>query len=430
MNAVIIIIMVLFFMAIRIPVVFSLLLSSTFYLIFLSDVPMIILAHRMVGAVESFPLIALPLFILAAEFMNRGTITSKIFQFASQCMGHFQGSLGHVNVFASMIFAGMSGSEVADVAGLGKVEVAAMKERGYDAEFSAAVTGASSIVGPIIPPSVLMIIYGSIAEQSVGRLFLGGAIPGIIIGLSLMVVIYFISKKRNYSKSPFPGWLMVFKSFLDALPTLMIPVIIMGGIITGVFTPTESAVVAVVYSFILTFVVYRDLKLKEVIPILFEVTLSTGFAVIIIGGAAVFGWMITQENIPIAIRDFILSLTQNKWMVLLILNVILLAAGCFFAVMSILIIMTPMIIPLAQSFGIDLIHLGVMMVLNLCIGFLSPPFGIGLYVLSDITNLSIEKLSRAMIPFFIPILFVLFLVTYFPSISMWLPNLLMGVVKF
>ena len=191
-------------MAIRIPVVFSLLLSSTFYLIFLSDVPMIILAHRMVGSIESFPLLALPLFILAAEFMNRGTITSKIFQFASQCMGHFQGSLGHVNVFASMIFAGMSGSEVADVAGLGKVEVAAMKERGYDAEFSAAVTGASSIVGPIIPPSVLMIIYGSIAEQSVGRLFLGGAIPGILIGLSLMVVIYFISKKRNYPKSPFP----------------------------------------------------------------------------------------------------------------------------------------------------------------------------------------------------------------------------------
>jgi tripartite ATP-independent transporter DctM subunit len=430
MNAVIITIMVLFFMAIRIPVVFSLLLSSTFYLIFLSDVPMIILAHRMVGSIESFPLLALPLFILAAEFMNRGTITSKIFQFASQCMGHFQGSLGHVNVFASMIFAGMSGSEVADVAGLGKVEVEAMKERGYDAEFSAAVTGASSIVGPIIPPSVLMIIYGSIAEQSVGRLFLGGAIPGILIGLSLMVVIYFISKKRNYPKSPFPGWLTVFKSFLDALPTLMIPVIIMGGIITGVFTPTESAVVAVVYSFILTFVVYRDVKLKEVIPILYEVTLSTGFAVIIIGGAAVFGWMITQENIPIAIRDFILSLTQNKWMVLLILNVILLAAGCFFAVMSILIIMTPMIIPLAQSLGIDLVHLGVMLVLNLCIGFLSPPFGIGLYVLSDITHLSIEKLSRAMIPFFIPILFVLFLVTYFPSISMWLPNLLMGVVKF
>jgi tripartite ATP-independent transporter DctM subunit len=430
MNAVIIVIMVLFFMAIRIPVVFSLLLSSTFYLIFLSDVPMIILAHRMVGSIESFPLIALPLFILAAEFMNRGTITSKIFQFASQCMGHFQGSLGHVNVFASMLFAGMSGSEVADVAGLGKVEVAAMKERGYDAEFSAAVTGASSIVGPIIPPSVLMIIYGSIAEQSVGRLFLGGAIPGILIGLSLMIVIYFISKKRNYSKSPFPGWLMVFKSFLNARPTLMIPVIIMGGIITGVFTPTESAVVAVVYSFILTFVVYRDLKLKEVIPILFEVTLSTGFAVIIIGGAAVFGWMITQENIPVAIRDFILSLTQNKWMVLFMLNVILLAAGCFFAVMSILIIMTPMIIPLAQSLGIDLIHLGVMLVLNLCIGFLSPPFGIGLYVLSDITHLSIEKLSRAMIPFFIPILFVLFLVTYFPSVSMWLPNLLMGVKKF
>lgn len=429
MKATVILIILLIFMAIRTPIIFSMLLSAAFYLIFLSDISLVILPHRMSGAIESFPLLAVPLFILAAEFMNRGMITTKIFQFASDCIGHIKGSLGHVNVLASMIFAGMSGSEVADVAGLGKIEVTAMKERGYDLEFSGAVTGASSIIGPIIPPSILMILYGSIAEQSVGRLFLAGAIPGIIMGICLMILIYFISRNRNYPQLPFPGIKTVFKSFLDAFPTLLIPVIIMGGIMTGVFTPTESAVVAAVYAFILTVVVYRDLRLKDIIPILYDVALTTGLVIIIVGAAAVFGWMITQENIPDAIREFIVGFTDKTWVVLLILNIVLLIAGCFFSVVSIMLIMTPMIIPLAKAFGIDLIHLGVVIVLNLCVGYLSPPFGIGLYVLSDITRLPVERLCRAMVPFFIPILFVLFLSTYFPKICLYLPNLVMGAAK-
>jgi tripartite ATP-independent transporter DctM subunit len=429
MKAAVILSILLIFMAMRIPIVFAMLLSSTVYITFLSDIPLAILPHRIYGAVESFPLLAVPLFILAAEFMNRGAITTKIFQFASDCVGHIRGSLGHVNVLASMIFAGMSGSEVADVAGLGKIEIQAMQEKGYDIDFSAAVTGASSIIGPIIPPSILMILYGSIAEQSVGRLFLGGAIPGVIMGISLMVLVYFISRRRDYPRLPFRGMRALAMSFLDAFPTLMLPVIIMGGIITGVFTPTESAVVAVVYAFILTFVVYRNLKWRELIPILSEVAVSTGLVIIIVGAAAMFGWVVTQENIPEAIRDFIVAFTNKRWVVLLILNIILLFMGCFFSVISIMLIMTPMIVPLAQAFGIDLIHFGVVMVLNLCVGYLSPPFGIGLFVLADLTKLPVERISRAMIPFFIPILFTLFLCTYFPVISLYLPNLLMGASK-
>jgi len=415
------------FMAMRIPIVFSMLLSSAVYFLFLSDMDVVVMAQRMCSAVQSFPLLAIPLFILAAEFMNRGKATTLIFEFANNCVGHVRGGLGHVNVLASMIFAGMSGSEVADVAGLGKIEIKAMTEKGYDVTFSAAVTGASSIIGPIIPPSILMIVYGSISEESVGRLFLGGAIPGIIMGLSLMVLIYVLSRKRNYPFFPFPGGRVFLRSFLEAFPTLLIPLIIMGGIISGIFTPTESGVVAVVYTFCLTFLLYRDLKFKDLLPILHDVALSTGLIMIILGGASVFAWVITLENTHEAIRNLIVSFTSQQWAVLLILNIILLIAGCFFGQVSIMLILTPMIVPLAKSFGIDLVHLGVVMVLNLCVGYLTPPFGLGLFVLSDITGLPMERLAKAMIPFFIPILIVLFLVTYIPDIALYLPNSLMGV---
>ena len=225
MKALIILGLLLLFMAIRIPIVFSLLLSSGFYLIFLSDISIVVLAHRMSSALESFPFLAVPLFILAAEFMNRGMITTRIFDFANRCVGHVRGGLGHVNVLSSMIFAGMSGSEVADVAGLGKIEIKAMNEKGYDLPFSAAITGASAMIGPIIPPSILMILYGSIAEQSVGKLFLGGMIPGILMGFSLMVTVYLVSKKRNYYREPFPGLKVIIRSFVKAFPALLLPVI-------------------------------------------------------------------------------------------------------------------------------------------------------------------------------------------------------------
>ena len=426
MNALIVLISLFLFIALRIPIVFSMLLSSLVYLVFLSDMNTVVMAQKMSTAIQSFPLLAIPLFILAAEFMNRGKVTSLIFEFANNCVGHVRGGLGHVNVLASMIFAGMSGSEVADVAGLGKIEIKAMTEKGYNLDFSAAVTGASSIIGPIIPPSILMIVYGSIAEESVGRLFLGGAIPGAIMGVSLMIVIYFLSRKRNYPRFTFPGFRAVFKSFTEAILALLTPVIIMGGIISGVFTPTESGVVAVVYTFCLSFLYYKDLKIDDLLPILHDVAISTGLILIILGGASLFSWVITLENAHEVIRSLIVGLTDQQWVVLLILNILLLIAGCFFGQISIMLVLTPMIVPLAKSFGIDSVHLGIVIILNLCVGYLTPPFGMGLFVLSDITGIPIEKLSRAMVPFYIPILAVLFLVTYIPAFALYLPNAVMG----
>ena len=427
MKAVIILVLLFSFMALRIPIAFSLLLSSGFYCLFLSDISIIVIVHRMSTSMESYPLIAIPLFILAAEIMNRGLITKLIFEFADACIGHISGGLGHANVLASMIFAGMSGSEVADIAGLGKIELKIMGEKGYDLPFSAAITGASAIIGPVIPPSILMILYGAITNQSVGRLFAGGIFPGVLVGFSLMVTVYIKSKKREYyKKNSFPGIKIIFKTFLQAFPSLLLPVMIIGGIIKGFFTPTEAGVIAVMYAFVLTFLIYRNLPFNEIFPILYESVMATAVTIIIVGAAAVFGWIITLENIPIFIRDMILNLTDQKWVVLLLMNVILLIEGCFFSITSIMLIMTPMMIPLANYFGINLIHLGVIMVLNLSLGFFTPPIGVGLYILSDTTGLSVERISQEMIPFYLPIVLVLLLITYFPDIVLLLPRLLMG----
>jgi len=427
MKAVIILVLLFSFMALRIPIAFSLLLSSGFYCLFLSDISIIVIVHRMSTSMESYPLIAIPLFILAAEIMNRGLITKLIFEFADACIGHISGGLGHANVLASMIFAGMSGSEVADIAGLGKIELKIMGEKGYDLPFSAAITGASAIIGPVIPPSILMILYGAITNQSVGRLFAGGIFPGVLVGFSLMVTVYIKSKKREYyKKNSFPGIKIIFKTFLQAFPSLLLPVMIIGGIIKGFFTPTEAGVIAVMYAFVLTFLIYRNLPFNEIFPILYESVMATAVTIIIVGAAAVFGWIITLENIPIFIRDMILNLTDQKWIVLLLMNVILLIEGCFFSITSIMLIMTPMMIPLANYFGINLIHLGVIMVLNLSLGFFTPPIGVGLYILSDTTGLSVERISQEMIPFYLPIVLVLLLITYFPDIVLLLPRLLMG----
>lgn len=426
MNAAIILILLLGLMCIRVPIAFSLLIAGGTYLVFLSEIPIVVIAQRLGGAVESFPLLAVPLFILAAEFMNRGMATTRIFDFASHCVGHVKGSLGHVNVLASMIFAGMSGSDVADTAGLGRIEIRAMSEKGFDLKFSAAITGASSIVGGIIPPSVVLIIYGSIGEQSVGRLFLGGAIPGLIMGLALMALVYVISARRGYPVDPFPGFRKLFASFWKALPTLFIPVTIMGGIIGGIFTPTEAGAVAVVYTFILSVFVYRDIKLREVIDICYDASISSAMILFILGAASVFSWAITLEQIPQMFQGVILDITDNKWVVLLILNLLLVVLGLFFGAITVILIVTPMIVPLAAAYGIDLVHMGIVMVLNLSLGYLTPPFGLGLFILSDITKMPVEKLARAMVPFYLPILAVLILVTYIPALSVYLPNLLMG----
>lgn len=427
MNALILITVLMVMMALRVPVVFSLLLSSLTYVVFLKPIPMMVLAHRMVGSLESFPLLALPLYILAADIMNSGRISEEMFRFARSLVGHIRGGLGHVNVVASLIFAGMSGSITADTAGLGKIEIPMMTKAGYDTKFAVAVTGASSIIGPIMPPSIQMILYGMIAEQSVGRLFVGGAIPGLVMAVSLMVAIYYYAVKRNYPRdarrAPF---IQIWTSFKRSFFALMTPVIILGGIVSGVFTPTEAAVVAVVYAFLISFFIYRTLTLKQLLPMLVGASVTSAMILVIMGAASVFGWIVTMENVPALIRDAIMSATDKQWVVLLILNLVFLLAGCFFDICAIILVFTPMILPVLQAFQIDMVHWGVVEVLNVCIGFLTPPFGVGLYVMSDLSGLKVSEVTRAVLPFLVPLLVSLALITYIPQLVLWLPEVVFG----
>ncbi|MCF8074857.1 MAG: TRAP transporter large permease [Desulfotignum sp.] len=427
MNAIILISVLMVLMALRVPVVFSLLLSCLFYVTFLKEIPMIILAHRMLGSLQIFPLLSLPLYILAADIMNSGRITEEMFNLSRSLVGHIRGSMGHVNVVASMIFAGMSGSITADTAGLGKIEIPMMTKAGYDKSFAVAVTGASSIIGPIMPPSIQMILYAMIAEQSVGRLFVGGAIPGVVMGLAIMVTIYFYAVRRKYpydaNRAP---WTKIWKSFRRSVWALMTPVIILGGIITGIFTPTEAAVVAVVYAFVISFFVYRTLQLKDMLKMMVGSAVTSALILVIMGAASVFGWIVTMENIPALIRDFIMATTDQQWVVLIILNLVFLVAGCFFDICAIILVFTPMILPVLTAFQIDLVHWGVVEVLNVCIGFLTPPFGVGLYVLSDLSGLSVSRVMKAVTPFLIPLLISLALITFFPQLVLWLPEIVFG----
>lgn len=427
MNALILITVLMILMALRVPVVFALLLSCFTYVAFLNHIPMVILAHRMVGSLETFPLLALPLYILAADIMNSGKISEEMFRFARSLVGHIRGGLGHVNIVASLIFAGMSGSITADTAGLGKIEIPMMTNAGYSREFSVAVTGASSIIGPIMPPSIQMILYGMIAEQSVGRLFVGGAIPGLLMGLAMMVAVYYLADRYNFPKDEKRAPLKeVWSAFKNSFFALLTPAIILGGIIFGIFTPTEAAVVAVVYALFISFFIYHTLTVKQLLPMLVGSAVTSGMILVIMGAAAVFGWIITMENVPILIRNLIMHATTHQWVVLLILNAVFLIAGCFFDICAIILVFTPMILPVLKAFHIDMVHWGVVEVLNVCIGFLTPPFGVGLFVLSDLSGMTVAQVTRSVLPFLIPLLVSLALITYIPELVLWLPRVVFG----
>jgi len=426
-NALILISVLLVLMAMRIPVFLALLLSCLFYLTCIKEVPLVILAHRMMASLESFPLLALPLFILAADIINYGRTSEEMFKFARALVGHTRGAMGHVVVVASMIFAGISGTITAEAAGLGKLELPMMQKAGFDKPFSVGLVSAASIIGPIIPPSVQMILYGMIAEQSVGRLFVGGVIPGMIMGVCLMIMVYIYSVKRNYPRDPRRA---SFREILSTLktsgPALATPAIILGGIMSGVFTPTEAAAVAVVYGLFISVFVYKSLSLKKLPELLVGSAVMTALILVIMGAASVFGWVVTMENIPILVKNAIMSATDKPWVVLLILNIAFLIAGCFFDICAIILVLTPMILPILQAYQIDMVHWGVVEVLNVCIGFLTPPFGVGLFIMSDMANMSVSEVTRACAPFLIPLLISLGLITYIPSLVTWLPKLVFG----
>jgi tripartite ATP-independent transporter DctM subunit len=408
------------------PIFLSMASACLAYLWANGDV-LIAIPQRFAGSANSFPLLAAPFFMLTGTAMNTAGVTTRIYDFCECLAGRFRGGLAHVNVLGSVIFAGMSGSAVADAAGLGTIEIKAMTDEGYPVEFAAAVTAASATIGPIIPPSVPMLIYGVVADVSIGRLFVGGFIPGLLMAAALMVMIRSMAKKRGFGSHPAPTWPEFRTKSRKAFLSLMTPVILFGGMTIGVFTPTEAAFVAAVYALSLGLFVYREIKWRE-LPSIFLQTIETNAVIImLVMGASLMGWVLARAQVPQQLGGLILGTTQNPLLILLFINVFLLIVGCFMEALAALIVLVPVFMPIIKAVGIDPVHFGVVIILNLMIGTLTPPVGIVLFVVARVANLPFEAVTRATAPFLVPLIVVLILITIFPSLVLWLPNLVFGV---
>jgi tripartite ATP-independent transporter DctM subunit len=385
-----------------------------------------ILLQRMFDGLNSFPLLAIPLFMLTGSLMNTSGITARIFKLASAFVGHFRLGLAHVNVVTSMLFAGMSGSATVDAAALGQVEMKAMLDAGYDRNYSAAVTAASSTIGPIIPPSVPLVIYGVVAEVSIGRLLFAGLVPGILVGLTLMVLIAIQGRRKDYPHGKFKGMANLWAALKQGFFPSLTPFILLGGILSGVFTPTEAAVIALLYAMILGMVVYREVSLRQFWELVHRTFRSTVEIMIIIAGATALAYMIVSVRIPQELASFVASMALSKWTILIMINIALLVVGCFMETVAAITIAVPVLLPLVSQYGIDPIHFGLIVVFNLVFGLLTPPVGLVLFVTSRVAEISVSKLFRALLVFYIPLFICLLLVTYVEPISVWLPTLLMG----
>ncbi|PIE34046.1 ABC transporter permease [candidate division KSB3 bacterium] len=420
----IILVTLLLCLILSVPVSFSLIIASAAYIL-ANGLPLMALAKQLVVSMDSYTLLAIPAFILAGQIMNMATVTERIFNFGRALVGHIPGGLAHANVVASIIFSGMSGSAIADTGGLGTVEIEGMVKEGYGPEFSAAVTGASAIIGPIIPPSIVALIYAASAEVSVGALFMAGVIPGLLMGLFLMVLIYFLAKTRNYPKSD----IITFKGFVTitrkAFLPLMAPVIILGGITLGIFTPTEASVIAVAYGLLLG-LIYKAVTVKNLYEGFLSVTVEMGRTGLLIASAVAFSWVLTHARIPLQAADLLLSVSENPLVVLLVINLFLFVVGCFMDPSAAILVLTPIFIPVITKLGIDPIHFGVVMILNLMIGLLTPPVGMCLYVVSNIAKARLEDVMKEMMPFFIPLVLALAIITIFPDVVLFLPRLVLG----
>ena len=383
------------------------------------------MAQRMYVATTGFTLLAIPFFILAGNLMNHGGITQRVFDFARALVGHFSGGLGHVNVVASMIFSGMSGAAVADAAGLGLVEMKAMTENGYDREFSAAITAASSTIGPVIPPSIAFVVYGSITGVSIVKLFMAGFVPGVLMGASMMVAVYLISRYRGYPTDPWPSWRHLWTTFRKSLLALLMPVIIIGGILGGIFTPTEAAVVASIYALFVGGVWYREFSLKDLPAIIWESVKQSVRVLFIIATAGFFGWLMIHQSIPEKVIVGLTTLTDNKWLMMLIIIFVLLVLGCFLEGIAVLVITVPVFMPLIERLEVDPVQFGVIMILCSMIGLLTPPVGMSLYAVATVSGVPVGRLTREIWPYLLGIFAVTLAITFVPVLSLWLPNLLM-----
>lgn len=384
---------------------------------------LIIMGQRMYESTTAFTLLAIPFFILAGILMNSGGVTVRIFRLASALVGWLTGGLAQVNVVASLIFSGMSGAAVADAAGLGTVEMKAMTDRGYDRRFSAAVTAASSTIGPVFPPSIPLVIYGSITTVSVVQLFIAGMVPGLLMGLTMMVGVYFVSRRRGYPKEKWRGFAELRKSAVDAILPMGTPVIIIGGIFGGVFTPTEASVVACAYAFILGRFVYREIGWTDMPRILWESLEHTVRIMFVIAVAGFFGWMLVQQRVPNQLITALLGVTNDPNLIIAIILGVLLILGMFLEGITILIITIPLFLPILEQIGYDKVQFGIVIVMATMVGLLTPPVGMVLYAVSSISKVSVGELSREVWPYLLGIFTVLVAVAYLPGLSLWLVDL-------
>jgi TRAP-type C4-dicarboxylate transport system permease large subunit len=455
-------------MATGIPVAIAMAGSALVYILITGELPPFVVVHRMISGIDSFPLLAVPFFIFAGNLMNNAGITNRIYDFALALVGWMKGGLGHVNIIGSVIFAGMSGTAIADAAGLGTIEIKAMRDKGYDLGFSVGVTAASATLGPIIPPSLPFVIYGMMASVSVGQLFVAGIVPGGVMAVLMMLTVAYYAHKYGWGGDVPFEWRRMGKAFgelgivigwplaiwgetllglpfnvavgiglvalfaadwkwkFDAVMPIMTPVLLIGGMTTGVFTPTEGAIAACVWALVLGLVWYRTLTWKMLVKVSMDTIETTATVMFIVAAASIFGWLLTATRVTDMVAAWVLAFTHSPWVFLLLANLLMLFVGCFLEPTAAILILVPVLMPVVLQLGIDPVHFGLVMVLNLMIGLLHPPMGMVLFVLARVAGLSVEKTTMAILPWLVPLLLSLVLITYIPQISLWLPRLMYG----
>lgn len=407
------------------PLFASMGLAALAFVVFSGLSPSIV-PQKMAQAMNSFPLVAAPLFILMGNLLGAAKLTDRIVRFATSLVGSLRGGYAHASILSSMIFAGMVGSAVADAAGTGAVEVRAMKKAGYRPETAAAISSAAATIGPIIPPSLPMVIYGVSADASIGRLFLAGVIPGVLMGLSLMTLVAIIAPRQGLPRHSFGGLCDVWLAFKESIWALLTPVILLGGMFSGLVTPTEAAAVACLWALFLGFVVYRTLSIGDLPAILINTAETTGIVAVLVMVAGALGWCMSISRIPQTLAPAIVAAIHEPVVFLLVSNVILLAVGCFMEALAAMLILIPILVPAAVSFGIDPVQFGLIMIFNLILGTIHPPIGVVLFVMARIAEVSFEQISRAILPWLVPLLLVLLAITVWPPLTLWLPGLMMN----
>ncbi len=411
-------------MALSVPIGISMGLASAAAILYKGGMPLTILAQKMFTGLDSFPLLAVPFFVLAGLFMETGGISARLVRFASVLVGHVRGGLAQVVIVATIFFSGVSGSSAADTAAIGSIMIPSMVKRGYPRPLATAIVAAAGGMGVNIPPCIIMVLYGIAANASIGYLFAAGFLPGFLSGLALMIMVYFVAKREQLPKEAKTPFAQILRAAVAAVPPLLMPIIILGGILTGVFTATESAVVAVVYGAFLSMVVYRELHVRDVPRILVTSAKLTGMIMLVVGMSTTFAWVLTVERVPQMITQWMLTLAPGPWAFLLFANVLLLIVGMFIDATPAMITFTPILFPIAQKLGIDPIHFGIVMVTNLGVGFVTPPVGMTLYVATAIGEITIDQVIKPLLPFVAVMVVALLLITYWPGMTLFIPRML------